>query len=454
MPIAPTRLSRTPTGSPLGPGTSGISALLPQQAEWFTHYDGARNWFFVPSPFVFRIEADIPTAVIGDVVNGVLAQYDSFTCRYEFDDRTGWQQRFAAAPPPRCEYLEQAEPPTGEEWVPDTLRTLLTQDSRAIDIEAGRLARVAVVAGAEPAVNYLLLICHHLALDASSWRLFAADLHQALTEHRLPPRRPPLHGTVKAFHRLAGSPVVTRESAYWLSLNLDSAALPAADHDNVPDRVRDVQILQCVVGQSGTAGLIRSAVRNGLRPGELLTLAGAAAALDVFGNDVIAVDNTIRGRDIAAVPGLRDVVGWLSTYAPFVLTRADLRSERTLMPYARSRMADQFGRGHAFSLLKYLSPDPEIRTALAARTKPAITCNYVGTTDGVSSEVAVSLVNFTGFDRLDVDSTPSHPLFVTAELNQRQMTIQLAFSARRYESSMAQSFLDAIRAVLLRWAQL
>jgi hypothetical protein len=102
--------------------------------------------------------------------------------------------------------------------------------------------------------------------------------------------------------------------------------------------------------------------------------------------------------------------------------------------------------------MKYLSPDPEIRTALAARSKPAITCNYVGTTDGVSSEVAVSLVNFTGFDRLDIDSTPSHPLFVTAELNQRKMTIQLAFSARRYEPSTAQSFLDAIRAALLRWA--
>jgi hypothetical protein len=454
MPISPTRLFRKPTGSPLGPGTSGMSALLPQQAEWFTHYDGARNWFFVPSPFVFRIEADIPTAVIRDVVNGLLARYDSFTCRYECDDRTGWQQRFSAVPPPRCEHLAPAEPPTGEEWVPDALRTLLTQDSHAIDIETGPLARVAVVAGAEPAVSYLLMICHHLALDASSWRLFTADLHQALTEHRLPPRRPPLHGTVKAFHRLAGSPVVTRESTYWLSLNLDPAALPAASHDNVPDRVRDVQILQFVVGRSGTAGLIRSAVRNGLRPGELLTLAGAAAALDVFGNDVIAVDNTIRGRDIAAVPGLRDVVGWLSTYAPFVLTRADLGSDRMLMSYARSRMADQLGRGHAFSLLKYMSSDVEIRTALAARTKPAITCNYVGTTDGVSSEVAVSLVNFTGFDRLDLDSTPSHPLFVTAELNQRQMIIHLAFSARRYESSVAQSFLDAIRAVLLRWAQL
>jgi hypothetical protein len=454
MPISPTRPSLVePTGSPPEPGNSGISALLPQQAEWFIHYDGARNWFFVPSPFVFRIAADIPTAGIRDVVNGVLAQYDSFTCRYEFDDRTGWRQRFAAVPPPRCEHLEQAEAPTGEEWVPDALRSLLTDDPRAIDIEAGRLARVAVVAGAEPGVNYLLFICHHLALDASSWRLFAADLRQALSERHLPPRRPALHGTVEAFHRLAGSPMVTRESTHWLSLHLDSAVLPAADHENVPDRLRDVQILQRVVGQSGTAGLIRSAIRNGLRPSELLTLAGAAAALDVFGNDVIAVDNTIRGRDIAAVPGLRDVAGWLSTYAPFVLTRADLGNEKSLMPYARSHMADQFGRGHAFSLLKYLSPDPEMRAALAARTKPAITCNYVGTTEAVSSEVAVSLVNFTGFDRLDIDSTPSHPLFVTAELNQRKLTIQLAFSARRYEPSTARSFLDAIHAFLLRWAQ-
>jgi hypothetical protein len=448
MSISPTRQSLVePTGSFPEPG---ISALLPQQAEWFTHYDGARNWFYVPSPFVFRIEGDIPADVIRDVVNGVLAQYDSFTCRYEFDGRTGWKQRFAAAPPPRCEHLERSEAPAGEGWVPEALRALITGDPRAIDIEAGRLARVAVVVGAEPGVHYLLLICHHLALDASSWRLFAADLHRALTGHRLP-RRPPLHGIVDAFHQFAASPVVARESAHWLSLNLDSAVLPAADHENVPDRLRDVQVLQSVLGQSGTAGLIRAAVRNGLRPSELLTLAGAAAALDVFGNDVIAVDNTIRGRDIAAIPGLRDVVGWLSTYAPFVLTRADLGSERTLLPYARSHMADQLGRGHAFSLLKYLSPDPEMRAAVAARTKPAITCNYVGTTDALSSEVAVSLVNFTGFDRLDVDSTPSHPLFVTAEVSEREMTIQLAFSARRYEPSTAQSLLDAIRAFLLRW---
>ena len=124
------------------------------------------------------------------------------------------------------------------------------------------------------------------------------------------------------------------------------------------------------------------------------------------------------------------------------------------MRLARSRMADQLGRGHAFSLLKYLSPDPELRAALATQAKPAITCNYVGTTDGVRSGVTLSPVSFTGFARLDVNSTPSHPLFVTAELNQRQLNIQLAFSARRFEPSVAQGFLDEICAVLMRWAQL
>ncbi|GAB7101784.1 hypothetical protein JCM4814A_00980 [Streptomyces phaeofaciens JCM 4814] len=438
-------------GARAGEGAPGV-ALLPQAAEWFSQYDGDRNWFYVPSPFVFRIAIPLPTEVLANAVTAVLSLYDAFTCRF-VPVGDGWQQIFGAAPPPTCEQLELPWPLDGEDWIPGALRTMLTGDDGPIDIETGRLARVAVVESM-PGVHHLLIICHHLALDASSWRLIAADLLTFLTDKRLPPRRPPLHDTAAALRSLADAPEVAAEQAHWLSLGLNAGALPPADRNGVPDRIRDVRITRRSLGQPETAALIRTAVRNGLRPGELLSLAGAVGALDVFDNDVIAVDNTIRGRDLPNVQHLREVVGWLSTYAPFVLHRSARGDEPALFAYARAHMVELTGRGHSFGLLKYLSSEATTRARLSALTKPIITCNYVGTTDGMATDASVQLVEFAGFDRLDVDSTPSHPLFITAEVSRQQMTIQLAYSARRFESTTAEAFLDAVHAFLKRSAEL
>ncbi len=68
-------------GARAGEGAPGV-ALLPQAAEWFSQYDGDRNWFYVPSPFVFRIAIPLPTEVLANAVTAVLSLYDAFTCRF------------------------------------------------------------------------------------------------------------------------------------------------------------------------------------------------------------------------------------------------------------------------------------------------------------------------------------------------------------------------------------
>jgi amino acid adenylation domain-containing protein/non-ribosomal peptide synthase protein (TIGR01720 family) len=238
-----------------------------------------------------------------------------------------------------------------------------------------------------PAASQLLLVAHHLVVDAVSWRLLLEEL-AALCEgpagHEPPEPPPPISfgAWALAASRLARSPALAGESAFWLAAAPPAAPLPVdlAGANTVASARR------CTVALDAeeTAGLLREVpAAYHTRIDETLLTALAQAVAAWTGGPALLVDVEAHGRE-EIEPGLdlSRTVGWLTAVYPATIELPGAAAgPGESLQAVKERLRAVPGRGAGYGLLRYLGGDLEVAAALARRPPAQISWNYLGQLD-------------------------------------------------------------------------
>jgi amino acid adenylation domain-containing protein/thioester reductase-like protein/non-ribosomal peptide synthase protein (TIGR01720 family) len=239
----------------------------------------------------------------------------------------------------------------------------------------------------------LVLVIHHLAVDAVSWPILLDDLNTAWGQHRQG-RTVLLRAAGTSFRRWASvlveaarSPVVVDQLPVWRRIEGNaavSAVLPAvqpgvdtlssAGHLSVS---LDVETTRMLLGEVPTA--FHAGVQDvlliafGLAWTEFLGSSDAAIAIDVEGH----------GRQEELAPGvdLSRTVGWFTTKYPVCLSVERLSWPQMMAGAAVVGTAVKAGKeqlravppGYTYGLLRYLNGQVELRGP-----DPPIGFNYLG----------------------------------------------------------------------------
>ena len=94
-----------------------------------------------------------------------------------------------------------------------------------LNLDAGPLLRAALIDVGDPTTTYLLVVIHHLVVDAVSWRIFTEDLWNAYDQLvlgrdiQLPPKTTSFQLWSKRLTDYARSGALGQEVAYWRTLS-------------------------------------------------------------------------------------------------------------------------------------------------------------------------------------------------------------------------------------------
>ncbi|AUX48175.1 peptide synthetase [Sorangium cellulosum] len=413
-----------------------------------------QRWFFErsgPNPHhwnqtvLLELRQRVSVEALTAAVQAVIDHHGALRLRFT-REAGGWSQHFADAVTAEVARVDLSHLPA--EAQPAALARAAGEHQARLHLTEGPLLRAVLFDLGADRPGRLLLIAHHLVVDAVSWRIVIEDLQTACRQHdrgeqiRLPDEIVSFGEWAWRLEAHARSEEVARQAEAWLAASRPTAALPADDPAGSSLEVDTVHRTQ-LLGAEDTRALLQAAPAYRMRVDEVLLAAFAGALAQWTGDPAVRVDLEGHGRDALDELDLSRTVGWFTSLYPVRLeVPADATPERALKALKEQLRAAPRG-GATYGVLRYLGED-ERATRLRERPAPQVRFNYLGRWDDLfaSSALFSHAEGDVGRDH-DPRAPRRHELEVDAAIVGGRLRVMWGYSGARYRpETMARLFED------------
>lgn len=435
---------------------SGRAPVTPIQEWFFERVTAGRDHW--NQSLLLRAPAAVDRDALTRAVTALVTHHDALRLRFVLAE-DGWRQEFTdvpGTPPVRIVDLS-AVPPAGRAA---RIEAEADAEHASLDLREGRLFRVVLFQDGH-GTHRVLLVAHHLLVDAVSWGIILDDLSALVAQAiggaplRLPPKTSSALAWAEGLVELAAGPTLDGAAAYWL----DRAAPPswvrvpcdvqAEPHEN---RMGNAVSHSFSLTHPQTTALLDGATnRLGATPQELLVASVLLAWSRWTGRPGLQLD--IEGHGRGALGELRDVsrtVGWFTSVFPLRLELPEPSAEAAVASVRQSLEALPL-RGAAHGLLRYLAPDPAVRGRLAELHGSELLFNYLGSVDALlPPDSPLELASEpTGRER-SPEAARAYLIEINARVEQRQLTIDIEYCRAFHHAASIAGFAHEIETALER----
>ncbi|HYU24028.1 MAG TPA: amino acid adenylation domain-containing protein, partial [Thermoanaerobaculia bacterium] len=391
----------------------GPAILTPVQ-RWFFEHELERPASFVQTMVLRFSGVDAPR--LERAVAAVAARHDAL--RLRFRDGAQWHAEEPAAIP-----LRRAD---GDA---DVVAAALQND---IDLANGPIALAAVAGDA------LVLVIHHLVVDAVSWRVLIDELDAAYGGGVLPPRADSFQSWGE--HLAAHVPARLSEAAYWrerLGRPVDRLRVDT-DGEN---RWSGTRTARGTLSASETRALLRDLpARTGAQPAEALLAALSVALRPEQNAGSLLVEMEGHGREeLFADVDVTRTVGWFTSIFPLRIDLGAASEPTTILGRVRDEVARVPARGIGWGILRYIS---DLGDELAALPQPEISFNYLGRFDPPASRAFTVDWAASGLRRVS-DGRRRLLLEIDAWIAGEQLHLACTYQPALHRDESAQGIVDA-----------
>jgi non-ribosomal peptide synthase protein (TIGR01720 family) len=413
---------------------TGQAGLTPIQ-HWF--FDRVRtdrhHW---NQSYLLSVPSGVTAAIVSDLVTALLAHHDGLRTRFEADDQLVRQVIDPVPPAATCRVVDVSH------LRPEARAERITAECQAEQqrgrIEEARLARFVFFDCGPDDTGRLLIVVHHLLIDAYSWGILLEDvsalLAQALAGNplSLPPKTAAVIEWARALEEVARQSPIDEEVRPWL----DARAVPAfpAERAGAGDTCGDAVAVRMALGREHTAALVDRGI-EGCTALEILLAAWMLAWRDETGHTALRIDCEGHGRDV--LPGGPDVsrtVGWFTTVFPVMLEAGTGVPETLRRVAAAYRALGRKGASHGIA--RYLGP-PQLQEELAAMEPPPVLFNYLGRAgDVLPGSGMLALAPEDRGDERSPGGERTYPIEINSSIQGGCLQVELSYNPRLHSSVM------------------
>ncbi|HYP38794.1 MAG TPA: amino acid adenylation domain-containing protein, partial [Chloroflexia bacterium] len=257
----------------------------------------------------------------------------------------------------------------------------------------------------------LLIVVHHLAVDAVSWPILLVDLQSAYEQLsrgesiRLPSKTTSFQEWAERLVAHARSGAVEQELDYWLARRgTQVAPLPLDYPDGLAaNNELSAQEVTVAFDDDETSTLLHDIARDyRAQVNEVLLAALAQVIARWAGGEQALIDLEGHGReDLFDDVDLSRTVGWFTTIFPALIPAREGADPRRALNMVKEYLRGIPNRGIGYGLLRYLSANPAISAELGSLPQAQVSFNYLGRLDN-------GLADSTMFDWAHGSTGPIH----------------------------------------------
>jgi non-ribosomal peptide synthase protein (TIGR01720 family) len=326
----------------------------------------------------------------------------------------------------------------------------------ALELEQGPLARAAWfdLGGGQ---GRLLLVVHHLVIDAVSWRILLDDMTtvwrqlQDSQSPTLPAKSTSFKQWAERLTSYAQSYELEREVAFWRARGQQPAAVLPRDADG-ENLQGDVDVVSCTWEPPQTSEVLNGANSAYRTQTNELLLAALGQSLGHWAGGQVQVDVEGHGRtNLFGEIDVARTVGWFTAWHPHLSPPADL-PPGALLRQTKEALRGVPQQGIGFGVLRYLSSKPEVRALMAALPRSDVSFNYLGRMDGYIASAYFAPADEPIGRMRSPRARRSHVLEVNAYVRDGRLHVEWVYcrTLHRRETieRLAADFLDRLAAVV------
>ncbi|MFD6156425.1 condensation domain-containing protein [Nocardia sp. NPDC060256] len=434
----------------------GEVPLAPAQLWWFdTVATTMRNPAWFNHPYYLELRRPIAAAHLAEAVRLLAAHHDSLRLRFRRDD-TGmlWQHHAdGATAVPFTSHDLTAVPAAA---LTEAMLSLAGAEQLKLHLTDGPTCRVLHLATGGRGRDRLLIVAHHLVVDAISRELLLNDLQTlcAQLERGETTCLPAKTTAYSAWARRLSTADMTAEIPFWLAQIPHEDTAPPPDRPGTVTTLATGRMMNTVLSAEETAGLQEATRRLRATMRDLIVWGVAEAVAVRTGSRECVVATTGHGReDLFADVDLSRTTGWFQVMYPI---RVRLPETEDAAAVSAAAVAGQLAmvphNGIGYGMLECFGQDPALRKRLAATGEPRIAVNYMGTFgfDEVSqAEELFDVCSAPYGDTEDGTGVWPYDLEVSGTLLGGRLRLDLGYGADVYLAETAAAFLDDVRSRLL-----
>ncbi|XXY54893.1 amino acid adenylation domain-containing protein [Sorangium sp. So ce269] len=422
-----------------------------------------QRWFFElggPSPHhwnqtvLLELRQRVSVEALTAAVQAAADHHGALRLRFT-READGWRQRYAGSAAAAVARVDLSDVPAEAQAA--ALARAAGEHQAQLHLTEGPLLRAVLFDLGPDRPGRLLLIAHHLVVDAVSWRILLEDLQTAYRQHdrgeaiRLPDETLSFGEWARRVCAHARSEEVARQAEAWFAASRPTAALPADDPAGASleaDTVYRTQFL----GAEDTRALLRATPAYRMRVDEILLAAFAGALAQWTGDPAVLIDLEGHGRDALDDVDLSRTVGWFTSVYPVRLeVPADAAPGGALKALKEQLRAVARG-GATYGVLRYLSED-ERAARLREHAAPQVSFNYLGQWDDLfaSSPLFAHAEGDVGRDH-DPRTPRGYELELDAAIVGGRLRVTWSYSGARYRpetiARLCEDFTARLRALV------
>jgi non-ribosomal peptide synthase protein (TIGR01720 family) len=323
-------------------------------------------------------------------LEALVRHHDALRLRFQHSE-AGWQQSNAARE--ENEFFSVVElgrshmsdMSDAADWLP-ALTAKAGELQASLSLESGPLLRAGYFRLGEQESPRLLIVIHHLAVDAVSWRVLLEDLQSALgqlsrgEEIALPPKTTSFQQWANRLVEFANSEELQREAGYWLNTERDPIRPLPVDFRGAENTVASQRIIRRSLSEEETRALLTEAPSAyHTQINDLLLCALAQAFSSWTGARALLVELEGHGREalFEEVDPSR-TVGWFTSMYPLFLELPAGKDPGAAIKSVKEQLRSVPNRGIGYGVLRYLAEDEKVRRCLAEQPGAEVSFNYLG----------------------------------------------------------------------------
>lgn len=434
----------------LGQSTpEGEAILLPIQRAFFEQkFKEPNHW---NQSILLNVPPGFSVKQLRKSIDQIVAHHDSFRLRYQKISK-GWNQYFVK---------DVSETPIEEVDISSKSSKIQNQSiavvgeklQSGLDIHNGPVLSLAYFNFGDVEQGRLLVVAHHLVMDAVSWRILLEDFALLYTTDftqgkvQLPEKTASYQQWGNLLDQYANEDHVQKELEYWGNVSRNQVLPLPQDIQSSSDE--DTEVNAASVSRSlskqDTQALLQdvpSAYRTQVNDVLLTALLETIAVWQE--GDTLLVNMEGHGREeIFEDVSLARSVGWFTTLFPVAIHRPEVDDLSVVLKSVKEQLRQLPNRGLGYGVLRYLAHDESIRRRLEKLPTPEISFNYLGQVDlDVSNSAVFSPAIETPGAEHGPSNKRSHSLDLIALISHGEFKVQWIYGSKSYHQKTIESLAD------------
>ncbi|MEW6737924.1 MAG: condensation domain-containing protein, partial [Acidobacteriota bacterium] len=437
---------------------TGDVPLTPVQ-HWFfeQNFTEPHHW---NQALMLEARQRLNTKYVTEAIQYLIIHHDALRLRF-IKEALGWRQTIVA---PTTDFpittVDLSEFPVQKQK--DEIERVATQAQTSLNLSDGPLIRTIMFELGDQFSQRLLIIAHHLIIDAVSWRILLEDLQRIYKQLdssvsiTLPTKTTSWQYWSNKLNEYTQSNQMEKEADYWLGVLRNQVDLLPRDHVDGINTVKSTATVSISLNEKDTQALLRevpSAYHTEIN--EVLITALVETIWEWSGSRRLFMELEGHGReDIFEEVDLSCTIGWFTTIFPVYIDLSKTYKTTDALKSVKEQLRKIPNRGLSYGVLHYLKRDPRFEKLLINRPTTEISFNYLGQFDQVfSNESLLTIGKESSGTTRSQYSLRSHVLEIIGSILDGKLNMAWIFSENLHKRTtierLSQSYIEHLRKIIV-----